>query len=396
MNDSSEVIAWIGIGLSKADRILFRNQVFLWVSIMAVSMLALAAWLTVIVSRKITRPMTDLVRAAEAVKQGQWVSPVGGEDESEIGYLVGRFNDMALSVQVTKKTLQAKLDELALAHEALTQTQDQLVQSAKMSSLGQLVAGVAHELNNPIAFIYSNMSQMRSYLKNIEKLDKTIKELDPHLDIQARGRMHQALSDIEWDYLRQDMNDIVQSCLEGSIRVKDIVLGLRNFSRLDKGEVTEADINNALIDSVKLLSGQIKNRVEVHWDLCQNAVIRCNVSQINQVLMNLVANAVQSIEGRGHVWIQTSSMDSQEDLLISVRDDGKGIAPENIQKIFDPFFTTKKVGEGTGLGLSIVYGIIERHHGSIRVKSQLAPASDHGTEFIVSLPRSFVDFLKAS
>jgi signal transduction histidine kinase len=166
-------------------------------------------------------------------------------------------------------------------------------------------------------------------------------------------------------------------------------LGLRSFSRSDKGEVVEADINMALRNTAKLLASQIKNRVNLHWDLCEGLVLRCNLAQLNQVFMNLMANALQAIEGRGNVWIRTYTETHEgngEQLIVSIRDDGRGIGRESVDKIFDPFFTTKKVGEGTGLGLSIVYGIVERHHGKIQVRSVQAPEPEHGTEFVVILP----------
>jgi two-component system NtrC family sensor kinase len=137
--------------------------------------------------------------------------------------------------------------------------------------------------------------------------------------------------------------------------------------------------------------------VELHWDLCANSRIRCNIAQLNQVFMNLMANSVQAIEGRGHVWVRTwvenvaegddTQPDLESSLCISVRDNGKGIKPEVLDRIFDPFFTTKKVGEGTGLGLAIVYGIVERHRGTIKVRSVVEPADGHGTEFVVRIPR---------
>ena len=388
--ETGEPSAWIAVGLYKGDQVALRNQIIFWVAVMAALLAVLVVVLTVQISNLITKPVSDLVRAAEAVKMGEWVHPVEVDSSTEIGFLVRRFNEMAQSVQVTKRTLEVKLEELASAHTALTQTQGQLVQSAKMSSLGQLVAGVAHELNNPIAFIYSNMTQMKLHLKNVDRLDKVLADLRLKLPQAENAALAHELQDIEWDYVRKDMQDMTQSCLEGSIRVKDIVIGLRNFSRLDKGEIVEIDLNQALEDTAKLLSSQIRNRVELHWDFCQNAKLRCNSSQINQVLMNLLANAAQAIDSRGDIWVRTrieKDEIGQEFLSLSIRDTGKGIKGENMDRIFDPFFTTKKVGEGTGLGLSIVYGIVERHRGEIQVKSIPAPAQGHGTEFVVRLPR---------
>ncbi|MBS1983478.1 MAG: HAMP domain-containing protein [Bdellovibrionales bacterium] len=378
---------WAGVGISKNDQTVLRNKILLWVSLLALSMASLVVALTFALSNRITRPMTELVKAVEAMRQGEWVQPVQAETKTEVGFLVKRFNEMALSVQATKRMLETKLGELAEAHDALKETQEQLIQSAKMSSLGQLVAGVAHELNNPIAFIYSNMSQMRQYLKNIDSIAATIDALGNDLTPEARAKLEHSLADAEWDYIRKDMTEIVRSSLEGSVRVKDIVLGLRNFSRLDKGDFADADLHQALQNTVKLLASQIRNRVEVVWDLRARPRVECNLSQINQVFMNLVANALQAIEGPGHVWISTHDDTESDSLVLSVRDDGKGIAPEHRDRIFDPFFTTKKVGDGTGLGLSIVYGIIERHRGSIRVVSSQEPGERRGTEFIVTLPR---------
>jgi len=181
------------------------------------------------------------------------------------------------------------------------------------------------------------------------------------------------------------MDEIVQSCLEGSVRVKDIVLGLRNFSRADREAMEDCDLNHCLRDTVKLLRGQLKNKAELHWDLCADAIVRANNSQINQVFMNLIANAAQSIEKSGNIWIDSEELDDK--VRVRIRDDGKGISKKHIDKIFDPFYTTKKVGEGTGLGLSIVYGIIQRHGGRIEVKSLTEEDGSSGTEFVITLSR---------
>lgn len=388
-SDSQSLAGWMGVGLNKRAQIQLRNQVIFWIALLATVLAGVVVMITIRLSDRITQPISELLRATEMMKQGEWVHPVDSDTRTEIGVLVKRFNEMAQSVQVTKRTLELKLEELASAHGELTKTQGQLVQSAKMSSLGQLVAGVAHELNNPIAFIYSNMTQMRSYLKNLEKLDKIVQAVADKIPVRDSDALKKALEDIEWDYVRHDMSDMVQSCLDGSVRVKDIVLGLRNFSRLDKGEVAEVDANQMLENTTKLLNSQIKNRIDIVWDLCKDARMRANTSQINQVFMNILANGLQAIDGKGKVWIKTwVDVAHEEDFMnISFRDSGRGIKPDHIDKIFDPFFTTKKVGEGTGLGLSIVYGIIERHRGTIQVKSRQMPDPDHGTEFLIRFPR---------
>ena len=387
--EASAPEAWIGVGLSRAQHVFLQQRIVVWGVGLTLLLSLLVISFTFIFSQRLTLPIRKLVHAAETVRSGQSVEPLKVEATEEISFLVERFNEMALSVQAAKRTLEAKLEELADTNTQLTQTQDQLVQSAKMSSLGQLVAGVAHELNNPIAFIYSNMVQMRQYLQNLEELSSLIGVLKERLPEQEREKIDAMLEKIEWDYVKGDMGDIVQSCLEGSVRVKDIVLGLRNFSRLDKGQVDEADLNVALRNTAKLLTGQIKNRVSVEWHLCDEGRVRCNVSQVNQVFMNIMANALQSISGEGKLFVHTENLDHKgEDFLrVRIRDSGQGMSTEVVSRIFDPFFTTKDVGDGTGLGLSIVYGIVQKHGGFIEVTSVPLPDPMHGSTFDIYLPK---------
>ncbi|NCN39792.1 HAMP domain-containing histidine kinase [bacterium] len=387
-----ETKAWIALGLSRENHVFVQNRILTWgigiTLLLSVVVLALA----IMLSDKVTNPIQHLVDAAEDVKAGKSVGVLAAnvEPTKEIAYLIERFTEMAMSVQAAKRTLEQKLEELAESNVQLTQMQDQLVQSAKMSSLGQLVAGVAHELNNPIAFIYSNMVQARQYLENMKQMDATIEELKVHLNEDERKKLEDTLAEIEWEFVQEDMSDIVQSCLEGSVRVKDIVLGLRNFSRIDKGQMIEADINQALQNTAKLLSGQTKNRVEVDWTLCGDAFVKCNISQVNQVFMNIMANAIQAIDGEGVLIVSTENIlrNGSEFMKIKIQDNGQGMSPETIEKIFDPFFTTKSVGKGTGLGLSIVYGIIQKHGGFIDVSSTVFPDPMHGSIFEIYLPKS--------
>lgn len=389
---NAETLAWVGVGISRQSQVFVQNRILLWIVLTTLLLGAIALTLALFLSKRLTDPIQHLVEAAEKVKRGNKVERLSREFEStkEIGYLIDRFDEMAMSVQAAKRTLELKLEELAHSNVQLTQAQDQLVESAKMSSLGQLVAGVAHELNNPIAFIYSNMIQMKQYLSDLQELNDYLVHVKDELSDDERQRLEQVLTDIEWDYVRGDMDDIVRSCLEGSVRVKDIVLGLRNFSRLDKGEVLEADINKALRDTAKLLSGQAKNKVEIDWELSEDSFVRCNISQVNQVFMNIMANAIQAIDSEGVVLVQTENVqhEGREFLKVSIQDSGSGMSPDTVAKIFDPFFTTKGVGEGTGLGLSIVYGIVQKHGGFIDVKSRQFPDPMHGSRFEIYLPKS--------
>ena len=262
---------------------------------------------------------------------------------------------------MAEKLVQANND-LQEANRKLKETQAQLIQNEKMASLGQLVAGIAHEINNPLAFVVNNLFVVESGMSSL------VPEIEPHL---SGGRLNK---------LRK-----IQTCLEemreGLNRVKELVLDLRTFSRLDEGEFKTVDVADTVDSVLLLLKHRMNNRIEVEKHYGPERMLYCFAGRLNQVLMNLIANAVDAIAGEGKIVIATSH--TAEVFLISIRDTGGGI-PEAIRsKIFDPFFTTKPVGQGTGLGLAISYGIVQDHSGSIEVHSE----EGAGTEFIVKIPR---------
>ncbi|MGH1364523.1 MAG: FG-GAP-like repeat-containing protein [Calditrichia bacterium] len=277
--------------------------------------------------------------------------------------------------------LEDKNTSLETLYKELKNTQSQLIQSEKMGSLGQLVAGIAHELNNPISFIYANMKQLETYVEGINAvLAELGEDQHEHLPEKLRLKLDELDKSYDLKYIRKDIDELIDESLEGSQRVKDLVLNLRNFSRLDEAEFKTVNLHEGLDSSLKLLSNEFKNRIEVHRGYGQIPPVYCNPGQINQVFMNLLINAGQAISGKGDIWVRTEVVGDK--VQIHVRDNGKGI-PEDIRsKIFDPFFTTKDVGEGTGLGLSISYNIVTSHGGKIAVESEIGK----GTEFIVSLP----------
>ena len=281
-------------------------------------------------------------------------------------------------------------DELSKAYKDLQDTQDQLVQSEKMASLGRLVAGAAHELNNPISFIYSNVPHLREYIHDI----KTV--LGKYHDIcgSPASEIADRISDIErlkeelgLDYTAEDLDRLVDDIDEGARRTKGIVEDLKAFSRSDEGRIEDTDINENIEKSLSLLVDHYKSRITIHKDYDSLPRVRCYAGQIGQVFVNLIANACQAIEDEGDIWIATHL--ENDTVAISIRDNGVGIASDTIGKVFDPFFTTKDVGEGAGLGLSVSYGIIERHKGEISVDSEVGS----GTTFTVQIP---VDFEKSS
>ncbi|MCK5327065.1 MAG: response regulator, partial [Candidatus Latescibacteria bacterium] len=259
----------------------------------------------------------------------------------------------------------------------------ELVQSEKMASLGKLVAGVAHEVNNPINFIYSNIHPLQGYVHDLKALVQLYEEKEAGLCPEDRKAVVERKEAMELNFLFEDLGKILQAFKDGATRVRDIVSSLTTFSRPDAGKPGEVDIHKGIENTLTLLITRYKERVAVHREYGDIPKVVGCAGPLNQVFMNLLANAGDAIElgKKGNVWIRTR-MDGTDHVLISIRDDGKGIPKEDLDKIFDPFFTTKKVGEGTGLGLSITYGLVEKHGGRIWTESE----EGKGSTFFVRLP----------
>lgn len=347
---------------------------------LAVLFSLVAALLVFVLSNRLVRPIEALVAAMKRVKAGRVSQIPDLQSADEIEYLVRSFNDMARNISEAKKALELRLQELHRANQEIKQTQSTLIQSAKMASLGQIVAGVAHELNNPIGFIYSNMHHLIEYLGKIKELLGAYQELHDSLPEAERSAIEKRIQALDIEFILKDIDDLTKSCLDGAKRTKDIVLGLRLFSRMDEATFKPTDIHEGLRSTLKLLGTQVKDRITVHEEYGELPPVECNLSQLNQVFMNLLSNAAQAIEGKGDIWIRTYR--DGDEAVIEIEDSGQGIAPEAVERIFDPFFTTKKVGEGTGLGLSIAYGLVQKHRGTITVKSKPGV----GTRFTISLP----------
>jgi signal transduction histidine kinase len=278
-----------------------------------------------------------------------------------------------------KSHLENQNNELANQKSELERLQAQLVHTEKMASLGELAAGIAHELNNPAGFVYGNMDMLRDELAQLEKLFHVYDQLPMSSD--ALLAVAAVKTEINYERLIRDLNSIVSDCREGAQRICDVVKNLRLFSRLDEAELKRIDIHEGIDSTLRLLSryyssGGVVVRKE-YGDLPQ---VTCYAGQLNQVWMNLLVNAAQSVEGSGEVRIATRA--EGDSIVVAISDTGSGIPEAQLSRIFNPFFTTKPVGEGTGLGLSISYGIIERHEGTIAVKSTVGV----GTTFTVRIP----------
>jgi two-component system NtrC family sensor kinase len=368
---------YLALGASKVEaKAVLKNVNYAFFTVVGTVIILLIITI-LFASNTILKPLNDLVAALQNVQSGDKPVEIPIKSDTEIGLLTESFNQMSRNVIQARSDLKKKITELEATNSELKDTQSRLVHSSKMVSLGQLVAGVAHELNNPIGFIYSNMGHLRDYSEKLLRLADGV-EKDPHSLAELK-------KELEIDYIKEDLPKLVASCEDGARRTRDIVLGLRNFSRLEESKLKEVDIHESIDNTLNLLAGEIKNRVQIVRDYGRLPLVTCYASQINQVFMNILSNAVQAIEGSGNIWITTrlqNRADGRESVQISFQDSGRGMTPQVMDKIFDPFFSTKGVGQGTGLGLSISYGIIEAHGGEILVKSQLGI----GTEFIVTIP----------
>lgn len=279
-----------------------------------------------------------------------------------------------------KAALERRNEELASQKTELIRLQAQLIQSEKMASLGQLAGGVAHELNNPAGFIHSNMESLDQSAADLRQLLAVYEQVP--LSPEFTSRVNAVKKSIGFESLLSEMSSIIDDCSEGARRIRDIVLNLRTFSRLDEAEVKQIDIHEGIDSTIRLVSQYYSsNHITVERDYGAVPLVECFAGQLNQVWMNLLTNAAQAIgRGPGKVRIETRVQDGM--LVVRISDTGAGINPEDVNRIFDPFFTTKPVGEGTGLGLSIIYGIIQKHGGGINVES----VPGKGTTFTTRIP----------
>lgn len=270
--------------------------------------------------------------------------------------------------------------ELARAHTELQNTHLQLLQQEKMASIGQLAAGVAHEINNPMGFITSNLGTLEKYLSRITEYLAAADLVVVNSHTPAQAEVIALRSRLKLDYIVKDSRQLIEESLEGATRVKNIVDDLKNLSRTDMQEMVHADLNKIIETSLNIAGNEIKYVADLDRQLDDIPEVLCHPQQLSQVFINLLTNAGHAIDGHGTITIRTWHDDYY--VFVSVADNGKGIPAEIRSRIFEPFFTTKDVGKGTGLGLSISYDILLKHGGDIRVESEIG----QGTTFIVSLP----------
>ena len=288
-----------------------------------------------------------------------------------------------------KVTFVMDITELSKLREESRLNEMQMMQTEKMSSLGQMVAGLAHEMNTPLGFVKNNIEMLEAKNKETKELIALYEKLRSQIMYGSPNDVALLLSQIDTvsqkvkNRVWQESDSLFRSSVEGINRIQDLILNLKNFSRLDEADFKPTDINENIESTLKIAGHLFKGGIQVIKEFSPLPPVQAFPAQMNQVFLNLITNAVHAVDERtGRITIKT--MHQGNSVVIKVIDNGKGIPPENLKKIFDPFFTTKPVGQGTGLGLSIAYKIIEKHGGKIEVQSQVG----RGTEFTITLPVS--------
>ncbi|MDJ0707632.1 MAG: ATP-binding protein [Leptolyngbyaceae cyanobacterium MO_188.B28] len=326
---------------------------------------------------------------AQALNQlVSWAGQYTAELEEARQTLEKRVEERTQALQQSETSLRQQAEDLQGTLDALQKTQLQLIQSEKMSSLGQMVAGVAHEINNPVSFIYGNLKHAIRYTEDVIELLELYQSRypTPNAEIQS------AIEDIDLPFLQQDFPKLMQSMEEGAIRIRDIVQSLRTFSRLDESAIKQVDLHDGIDSTLTILNNRLKTQseasaIQVIRNYGQLPAIECYAGQLNQVFMNILSNTIDAFEMTPELPNPTITITTQtiepDWVAVQIKDNGPGI-PESVRRrLFDPFFTTKTIGKGTGLGLSISYQVVtEKHKGYLGCES----IPGQGAEFIIKLP----------
>lgn len=308
------------------------------------------------------------------------------EPFTDIGQIASQYNRVIDKFNAATAEINSKHQQLSEAHYEIKQTHAHLLQSEKMAGLGQVAAGVAHEINNPVGFVLSNIQTLEQYMSFFKTLIHEYKTLvvaknDESAACQILERIDQICQQEDLDFVLDDTQDLINESIDGVNRVKDIVLNLKTFSHPGGDKRQSASLNEVLDSTVKIIWNELKYKITLEKDYAADLPeLMCSPSQLSQVFMNLMVNAGHAIEGQGVIRLATRQQD--ENLIVTVSDNGCGIDEQHLQQIFQPFFTTKEAGKGTGLGLSLSFGIIEQHGGQMSADSTVG----EGTTFTVTLP----------
>ena len=387
----------------------------LGIGIAAVEML-LVGLFSLLLGTYLTRQLKVLQVTAKKISHGDYSTriPVTGHDE--VADVSSAFNRMSTALQETQtsrdeyeeqlielnQTLEEKVErrtaqinrqvaELQAANDKIADTQAKLIQSEKLASVGQLAAGVAHEINNPIGFVRSNLTTLTEYVETYQTLLKAYRSLTSLAEEERSGHLTEIrkIEDTEdIEFINEDITELLKDSVDGTARVRDIVQGLRDFSHTGGQSRTSCDLNRCIESTLKIVKNGLQNKCTIETSLQPVPEVMANTGEINQILMNLMVNAGQAVGDNGLITVKTAIHNNS--VQIDIQDNGPGIDPSHLDKLFDPFFTTKPVGEGTGLGLAISYGIIQDHDGEIEVHSELGV----GTTFTIRLPVGTLDTMQ--
>lgn len=333
----------------------------------------------------IITPLIDLVKGTKELSEGNFEHRFEPTEYVEINKLIETYNHMAENLQILYDNLESKVQErtkeLETANNELKSAEAMMVHSEKMRSLGQLVAGITHEINNPVNFIHGNMVHLKKYSKDIMELINIYESFEEEISEEHKQIIKDLKSKIELDFIKEDLPMLIKSCNEGTERTKNIILDLKNFSRLDEMVVNSVNLPKEIDTTLNILHSKIKDKVEIikEYDP-EMPLIEGYGGQLNQVFMNILDNSCYALKGSGTIHIRLQK--TEKDAIIEIKDSGCGMTREQAAKIFEPFYTTKPVGEGTGLGMSISYKVIQQHNGSITVDSE----EGKGTKFTIRLP----------
>lgn len=409
IQDNGVIFGRVEMGLDVQSLNAKIAEVQQWSRFVALLEMTLVAFFSYVLGTYLTAQLRELNDSARAIANGDLNVSVNVKSSDEVGQVAASFNTMieqlratqarredaekelrelnlSLEMRVVDRTreLQHKNRELLGANQEIKQAQNRLLQSEKMASLGVLAAGVAHEINNPIGYVSSNVSTLKEYVETLTLLVQMYRQLGegsgPETQV-LQEKIADVLQREDIDFILSDTPILLEETSKGLIRVRDIVKGLREFSHNDpRQSMAACNINELIETTLTIARSQFKYHADVVLDLQAVPDILCDRGKIGQVLLNLIINASQAITERGQITVRSRLLDDR--IEVDVADDGVGIAEDKIAKIFDPFYTTKPVGEGTGLGLAICFNIAQEHGGSIDVISE----EGIGTTFTLKIP----------
>lgn len=336
-------------------------------------------------SKIIINPIEQLIKGTKEISEGNLEHRLKNTKYTEINDLIKNYNQMAENLQFLYANLEKKVkertEELETANKEIKNAQTMIIHSEKMRSLGQLVAGITHEINNPINYIHGNLIHLKKYCTALLAIIDCYQSFEDELSEEEKNEIKKLKEEMELDFIKEDLPLLIKSCQEGTERTKNIVLDLKNFSRLDEMVVNDIHLEKEINTTLNILNNKIKGKIEIIKEYEDDIPpVEGYGGQLNQVFMNILDNACYAIKNTGKIYIRLKK--SGNSVIIEFEDTGVGMSKEQLEKIFEPFYTTKPVGEGTGLGMSISYRVIQNNKGTITVNSEIGK----GTLFKIQLP----------